>query len=157
MTELTVGLDDEYWMREALKLAATAYEHDEVPVGAVVVLNEQIIGRGYNEVESLKDATAHAEIIAITSASRTIDNWRLNDAVIYATVEPCPMCAGAILLSRISKCVFGTRDPRLGSLGSKYEIRDPRIEVVHGILENECKKLMESFFRRIRNAEKEEG
>jgi tRNA(adenine34) deaminase len=143
-------------MREALKLAIAAYELDEVPIGAVVVLNGQIIGRGHNQVESLKDATAHAEIIAITSASRTIDNWRLNDAVIYVTVEPCPMCAGAILLSRISKCVFGAQDPRLGGLGSKYEIKDPKIEVVHGILENECKKLMESFFRRIRNGEKEE-
>lgn len=148
-------MSDEYWMYEALKQAKIAQENDEVPVGAVVVLDNRIIGRGYNQMETLQDATAHAEIIAITSASRTVGNWRLNGATVYVTLEPCPMCAGAILLSRISRCVFGAKDTRLGSCGSVYDIRSRKIEVVCGILEEECKLLIEEFFRGIRDEEEE--
>lgn len=144
-------MNDEYWMGEALKLAKIAQENKEVPVGAVVVLGDRIIGRGYNQVETLQDATAHAEIIAITSASRTIGNWRLNGGTIYVTLEPCPMCAGAILLSRVSSCVFGTKDLKLGGMGSVYNIMDANMEIVSGILKDECKALIEEFFKTIRD------
>ena len=143
-------VNHEYWMREALKEARVASEEKEIPVGAVVVLNDRIIGRGHNQVEALQDSTAHAEMVAITSASRSINNWRLDGASIYATLEPCPMCAGAISLSRISKCIFGTRDPRFGALESIYQIKDKKLEIVSGILENECKELIEDFFKTIR-------
>ena len=137
-------------MKEALKEAEVAQEEKEIPVGAVVVLNDRIIGRGYNRVEALMDPTAHAEIIAITSASQSVNNWRLDGASIYVTLEPCPMCAGAILLSRISQCIFGTQDPRLGALGSVYQIRDKKFEVISEILKSECKELIDSFFKTIR-------
>ena len=140
----------DYWMGEALKEARTAKGKKEIPVGAVIVLDDRIIGRGHNQVEALKDSTAHAEMVAITSASQSIKNWRLDDASIYVTLEPCPMCAGAILVSRIARCVFGVQDPKLGALGSIYQIKDKKLEVISGILEKECKKLIDDFFRTIR-------
>jgi len=147
-------MDDSYWMREALKMARIASENNEIPVGAVVVMENRIIGRGYNQVEALQDPTAHSEIIAITSACRTIGNWRLNGATIYVTLEPCPMCAGAILGARISKCIFGVKDPKFGALGSVYNIRDMGMEIVYGILEYECKSIIDDFFKLIREAKK---
>jgi len=144
-------MDHDYWMSEALKEAELAKEEKEVPVGAVIVLDDRIIGRGHNQVESLKDPTAHAELIAITSASNTIDNWRLDKATLYVTLEPCPMCAGAIRVSRISRCVFGVSDPKLGSLGTVYEIKGPNLEVISGILESDCKHILEGFFDELRS------
>ncbi|MBI4722633.1 MAG: nucleoside deaminase [Candidatus Stahlbacteria bacterium] len=149
-------MDDNYWMREALKMARIAYENNEIPVGAVVVMDNRIIGRGFNQVEELQDPTAHSEIIAITSACRTIGNWRLNGTAIYVILEPCPMCAGAILNSRIAKCVFGTKDTKLGALGSVYDIRDTKIEIVSGILESECKSIIDEFFKIIRDENRKE-
>lgn len=146
-------MDDEYWMGEALKEARIAKEEKEIPVGAVVVLDDRIIGRGHNQVEALKDPTAHAEIIAITSASQTINNWRLDNASIYVTLEPCPMCAGAILVSRIAGCVFGTHDPRLGALGSVYKVKDKKLKIIPGVLESECKEIIEDFFETVRKDE----
>jgi tRNA(adenine34) deaminase len=147
-------MDNVYWMKEALKLAVIAKENKEIPVGAVVVMNNKIIGRGYNEVERLNDPTAHAEIIAITSASQTIKNWRLDGATIYVTLEPCPMCAGAILASRISKCVFGTRNSKFGGIESVYQIKSSKTNIEVGVLEDECRTLMEEFFKTIRKNKK---
>lgn len=143
-------MTDEYWMGEALKEAERAGAKKEVPIGAVVVLDNKIIGRGHNQVESLQDPTAHAEIIAITGAANTIGSWRLNGAVIYVTVEPCPMCAGAIMMSRISKCVFGADDPRFGAIVSRYKTKIPNLTVISGILEPDCKLLIEEFFKKLR-------
>lgn len=157
-------MTDEYWMKEALKEAELALAIKEVPVGAVVVLDNRIIGRGHNRIESLQDPTAHAEIIAVTGAANTMQSWRLNNASIYVTVEPCPMCAGAIMMSRISKCIFGAFDPRVGALGSVYKIytepkkrkntKNPGLVIVPGILEPLCKSLMEDFFKQLRAREK---
>ena len=137
-------------MREALKEAQIALEKKEVPVGAVVVKDKKIIGRGHNQIESLKDPTAHAELIAITSAANTLNNWRLNNATLYVTVESCPMCAGAIMLSRISKCVFGTIDKRVGSLGTVYKIKNAKMKIVSGVLESECRAILQKFFKNLR-------
>jgi tRNA(adenine34) deaminase len=143
-------------MREAIRLAKLAGEKGDVPVGAVIVKDNRVIGRGYNEMEQLKDPTAHAEVIAITSAARTLGNWRLDDATLYVTLEPCPMCAGAILLSRISCCVFGAKDERMGSLGSRYSIKGEKLEVIDGVFEKECSSLIQEFFIKLRRYEKEE-
>jgi tRNA(adenine34) deaminase len=143
-------MEDTRWMKEALVEAKRGLDESEVPVGAVVVLDGKIIGRGHNRVESLKDATAHAEIIAITSAANTINNWRLDNAEIYVTLEPCPMCAGAILLSRIKRCVFGAMDTKMGSFGSVYLIKAQNLEIVSGVMEEESKRLLETFFGKIR-------
>lgn len=140
----------ERWMQEAIKEALVAQENKEVPVGAVVVLHDRLIGRGHNQVETLKDATAHAEMIALTSSSQTLGDWRLNNAILYVTLEPCPMCAGAIRLARISKCVFGTKDPKLSSLGSVYDIKSPGLKVVSGVLEHDCQQLLTAFFKKRR-------
>lgn len=139
------------WMDEAIRLAEKAFEREEVPVGAVVVKDHQIIGRGYNQRESLKDPTAHAEIIAITAASNTLEDWRLTDAVLYVTKEPCPMCAGAIINSRIKTVVFGSYDDEKGCCGSLYQLcGDPRLEsstaVLGGVEEERCTALMRAFF-----------
>lgn len=150
-------LEDEKWMREALIEAELAKEEKEVPVGAVVVQAGKIIGRGRNRVETLKDPTAHAEIIAITSACNTLGDWRLNESTLYVTLEPCPMCAGAILVSRIKRCVFGAKDMSLGSLGSVYSIKSPEINITSGILESECKALLKNFFKIVRRKNWMEG
>jgi len=143
-------MDDTRWMQMALKEAEKAYGEKEVPVGATVVLNDEIIGRGYNRVETLQDPTAHAEIIAISSAVNRMGNWRLNGATLYSTIEPCLMCAGAIILSRIEKIVFGARDEKFGAFGSVLDITkykwNHKIVVVSGILEDESAALMKQFF-----------
>ncbi len=131
----------EMWMSEAIRLAEIAYEKDEIPVGAIVVKDSKIIGRGYNQREKLKDPTAHAEIIAITAAANTIDDWRLNDCILYVTKEPCAMCAGAIINSRIESVIFGCYDAESGYCGSVADLcGDPRLKnditVRGGIKEN---------------------
>ena len=145
-------MDDERWMGEALKEAAGAYDEGEVPVGAVVVLEGRIIGRGHNRVESLKDPTAHAEIIAITAACAYKHDWRLEDATMYVTLEPCLMCAGAIIVSRMKRLVYGISDPKMGCCGSVYEILgegsgNVGVEVSGGMLGEECKTLLQEFFK----------
>tara|TARA_Y100001970_G_C13527768_1_gene506150 strand:+ start:36 stop:509 length:474 start_codon:yes stop_codon:yes gene_type:complete len=142
----------EKWMRYALAEAVRAYDNDEVPVGAIIIKDEIIIAKGYNQKELLKDATAHAEIIAITSAANSLQDWRLNDCTMYVTMEPCAMCAGAIINSRIKSVYFGVYDQGGGCCGSLYQIcHDPRMNhqstVRGGILEQESKSLLQDFFR----------
>jgi tRNA(adenine34) deaminase len=153
------GRDDAEWMREALKEARNAFEAGEVPVGAVVVSEGRLVGRGHNRVESLKDATAHAEIIAIGAASEALGDWRLDGATLYVTVEPCMMCLGAIFLSRVSRLVFGTVDKRAGACGgavrlagSKY--MDRGLTVEGGLLDGECQGLLLEFFSKLRKSGK---
>lgn len=148
--------DDTYWMRLALQDAGKGYRLGEVPVGCVIVLDGQVIGRGFNQTEKLKDPTAHAEILAITSACQAVGDWRLDNAVIYCTLEPCSMCAGAAVLARIAKIVFGALDPKFGACGSIFNIPieprlNHRIEIVGGVLADEVAEMMRTFFRDIRN------
>ena len=154
---ILIEMDDIEWMQRALKEAEKAYKENEVPVGAVIVLNNEIIGKGYNRVEALQDPTAHAEIIAISSAVNKVGNWRLNGAVLYSTIEPCLMCAGAIILSRIEKVVFGAMDKKFGAFGSVLDITrykwNHKIKVVSGILKDESSALMERFFKEKRRKE----
>ena len=142
-------------MKYAIIEAVKALESGEVPIGAVIINEGRIIGKGYNQVETLNDSTAHAEMIAITSASSTIDNWRLLDSTLFVTKEPCPMCAGAILNSRINKIIYGLPDQKWGSCGSYYDIcRDKRNDrfplVVGGVLKDDSKFLIDEFFMNIR-------
>jgi len=143
--------DDTKFMREALKLAMAAFDEDEVPVGAVVVYNGKIIAKGRNQVEKLSDPTAHAEMIAITSAASYIKSKWLSKCTMYVTVEPCSMCAGALVLSRIGKVVFGAQDPKTGAFGSKLNINNfslnHKVKVTKGVLEKECSQILSSFFR----------
>ena len=138
-------------MKEAFKLSEKAYLKDEVPIGAVVILHNRIIGKGYNQVNTLCDPTAHAEILAITSASSTLGDWRLNNCTIYVTKEPCSMCAGAIVNSRLKRVVFGAYDKQKGACGSKYQIcGDKRLGsntiIRGGVLEQHCKDILKEFF-----------
>lgn len=144
----------EYFMKEALNLAALAAENGEVPVGAVVVKDDEIVGRGYNRREGDKNALAHAEMIAIDEACRTLGGWRLWQCDLYVTLEPCPMCAGAIINSRIRKVYFGASDLKNGSLGSVINLVDlpynHKPEILSGILEEECSSLLSKFFKNLR-------
>ncbi len=150
---------DEKWMRVALTEAEIALKEGEVPVGCVVVKDGAIIGRGHNRVETLKDPTAHAEILALTAAAATLNNWRLNEATVYITIEPCLMCTGALILARPRRVVFGARDEKFGCLGSQYDIaRDNRfnhrLEVQEGILASAAVELLQKFFQERRNSKK---
>jgi tRNA(adenine34) deaminase len=143
------------YMFAALQEAEKALEENEIPVGAVVVHKNKIIGRGYNQVEKLKDATAHAEMIALTAASSFMANWRLNECEIYVTLEPCIMCTGAMLASRIRRLYFATFDPKFGACGSLYNFAEEgkynhRIEVISGIYSEESQGLMLQFFNKVR-------
>ena len=145
-------------MRHALAQAEKAYEAGEVPVGAVVVCENKIIGRGYNQRERLNDPTAHAEIIAITAAANTLGDWRLNDCIVYVTKEPCPMCAGALVNARITLLGFGMYDEKEGCCGSLYQLcRDPRFKhqltVKGGIMEDSCTLMIQEFFKKQREKE----
>jgi len=147
--------EDEKWMRHALTEAQLALEKNEVPIGAVVVYEDKIIGRGHNQVERLNDPTAHAEIIAIGAASSYLNSWRLTGASLYVTIEPCTMCAGAIVLSRLDRLVFGAKDPKAGACGSLYNIvqdvrLNHRVQIIPYILKQECSQILESFFDKIR-------
>jgi len=144
-----------WFMRKAVALARKAAAADEVPVGAVIVHGEKLIAQAYNQVELLKDPTAHAEMIAITQAANALGDWRLNDTVLYVTKEPCPMCSGAIVLARIPVVVWGMSDPLRGGAISKFNILQSdtlnhRVECITGVLEEECKEVMQDFFRRRR-------
>ncbi|HHY82250.1 MAG TPA: nucleoside deaminase [Clostridiales bacterium] len=143
-------------MKEALIEAKKAFELDEVPIGAVVVKNGTIIGRGFNLREREKDPTLHAEIIAIRQAASVLGGWRLMDCDIYVTIEPCPMCAGAILQARIRRVIFGARDPKAGCAGSLYNLLEDsrfnhRTEVTEGILKEQCSQIMKDYFSQKRN------
>lgn len=146
---------DEFYMTEALKEAQKAFSRGEVPIGCVIVCDKRIIGRAYNQIETLKDATAHAEMIAITQAAGTLGDWRLNGATIYVTKEPCPMCAGAMINSRIKRLVFGVSDSLMGAAGSLMNIvADPRLryqlEIKNGVKEVECREILQEFFSSLR-------
>ena len=139
-------------MRLALLQAQKAYELNEIPVGAIVVLDNQVIGRGYNQREMLNDPTAHAEIIAITAAANTIEDWRLNECVLYVTKDPCAMCAGAIINSRLKMVVFGCYDKEMGCCGSLYQLcGDSHLKnntaVRGGIMQEECLSIIRDFFQ----------
>jgi tRNA(adenine34) deaminase len=139
------------WMSAALDLARQAFEEGEVPVGAVIVHGEQIIGTGYNQREQLRDPTAHAEMVAITQAAESLGSWRLIDCTLYCTLEPCPMCAGAIVQARIPTVVYGTPDPKAGACHSLYEITDDsrlnhRATVIGGVMPAECQAILREFF-----------
>jgi tRNA(adenine34) deaminase len=147
--------NDEYFMRQALREAHGAFEEGEVPIGCVIVKDGKIIGRGRNHMETLRDPTAHAEILAMGAACSVLENWRMDGCTLYATLEPCPMCAGAILNGRITKVVYGSRDKRLGALGSAYDILEKNpinrnVEVTGGVLADECLELLRSFFQEMR-------
>jgi tRNA(adenine34) deaminase len=143
------------FMYSALQEAEKAFEDNEVPVGAVVVFQKRIIGRGYNQVEKLNDPTAHAEMIALTAASFHLSTWRLSECDIYITLEPCVMCTGALLHSRVKNLYFGAFDPKFGACGSIYNIAEEgkynhKIDVYSGIYENESKEILKKFFGNVR-------
>lgn len=143
--------DNEYWMKQALIQADKAFQLKEVPVGAIIVKDNKVIGRGYNQKEQLNDPTAHAEIVAITAAANTLADWRLNDCVLYVTKEPCSMCAGAILNARLKLVVFGCYDEEEGCCGSLYQLcGDPRfktkVSVMGGVMESQSLSLIKDFF-----------
>ena len=138
-------------MRAAIDQANTALENDDVPVGAVIVCENKIIAKGYNQRQQLNDPTAHAEIIALTAAAEHIGHWRLLNCTIYVTLEPCPMCAGALVLARIDRLVFGCDDPKTGACGSLYNIvqdnrLNHRLEITKGVLADDCSKMLQDFF-----------
>lgn len=141
---------DEFYMREALKEARKAFDDDEVPVGAVVVCNNKIIARGHNTTEKLNDCTAHAEMLAITSATSFIGSKYLIDCALYVTLEPCVMCGGAIFWSQIGKVVYGATDEKRGYSSISREIIHPKTVVTSGILEEECSSLLKEFFKKKR-------
>ena len=148
---------DDYFMREALRLAAKAFKSEEVPVGAVVVREGRIIGRAHNQVELLKDATAHAEMLAITQAEAAVGDWRLNDCDLYVTKEPCAMCAGALVHVRMRRVIFGCPDERGGAAGGvvnllQFPSLNHRCEITPGILQEECAGLLQTFFQARRRA-----
>lgn len=152
-------LDDQRFMALALQEARQAGELGEVPIGAVLVWEGQVVGRGSNRREIDQDPTAHAEMLAIRHAARNQGSWRLLDTTLYVTLEPCTMCMGAIILARIPRLVFACRDPRAGAVGSIYDFsRDERfnhrVEVTEGILEQECSQLLSGFFQRLRDDKK---
>ncbi|MFH1310413.1 MAG: tRNA adenosine(34) deaminase TadA [Candidatus Omnitrophota bacterium] len=141
----------ELYMKTALNLAKKAFDEDEVPVGAVIVYNGEIIARAHNQIRTLKDPTAHAEMIAITQAAAHLENERLNECSLYVTIEPCAMCLGAVILARFKAIVYGANDPKTGACGSRVDLTKPglfnhTVEVVGGILEPECRTIIQQFF-----------
>lgn len=152
--------DEIQFMRMALRQAEQAAEAGEVPCGAVIVKDGVVIGKAHNQTELLQDPTAHAEVLAITQASQAIGNWRLTGAVMYVTKEPCPMCAGALVLARIDKVVWGMTDPIRGGAISKFQVLNTAdlnhaVEVETGVMELECKQVMQSFFQELRQKAKD--
>ena len=153
-------LNDEYFMFRALAEAQNAFDIGEVPVGAVAVHNCRIIGRAYNQVESLKDATAHAEILALTQAAASLGDWRMDEVELYVTKEPCALCAGACVNARVKRVVYGLPDPRSGACGSALDVTGfPgmlwQVEVKGGVLADECGALIREFFHRVRERKAE--
>ena len=154
MNEMPNKSDKEY-MQIAIDVAKIAEENGDAPIGAVIVYQNQIIGKAYNQREQLKDPTAHAEIIALTQAAAFLESWRLNDCTIYVTLEPCPMCAGALVLARMKRLVYGCDDPKTGAVKSLYNIvhdqrLNHRLEVTSGVLAAECSELLQEFFQKRR-------
>src|SRR5437899_9689568 len=148
---------DEYFMHEALRLANKAAADDEVPIGAVIVRAGKIIARAYNQVELLKDATAHAEMLALTQAEAAVGDWRLTDCDLYVTKEPCPMCAGALVHVRIRRTIFGCADLRAGAVGTIINLLqlpslNHQCEITSGVLERECAAILQDFFRKRRTS-----
>jgi tRNA(adenine34) deaminase len=148
------GSPHEKMMRKALRLAGKAAEKDEVPVGALVVQDGRIIARAYNQRESKKSPTAHAELLAIEKAAKKLGGWRLPRCTLYVTLEPCPMCAGAIVNARIEKVVYGAPDPKAGALGSVYDLAQGKLnhtpEVISGVLQEECGQILSDYFKKKR-------
>ncbi|HET6409206.1 MAG TPA: tRNA adenosine(34) deaminase TadA [Chthoniobacteraceae bacterium] len=153
MPELIIDLSsDQYFMGEALRQARKAWTAEEVPIGAVIVRNGQIIGRACNQVETLKDATAHAEMLAMTQAEEVVGDWRLTDCDLYVTKEPCPMCAGAMVHTRIRRVIFGCMAPKDGAAGSLMNlIQHPKLnhrcDITSGVRADECLEMLQAFFR----------
>lgn len=150
-------MDYDFYMKAALDEALKAYQNDEVPIGCVIVHNDEIIGKGFNKRNTVKNVLGHAEIIAINEACNTIGDWRIENSTLLVTVEPCPMCSGAILQARISRVVFGAKNNKAGCCGSIYNLLDDdrfnhKAEVIDGVLEDDCSFLMKKFFK-----EKREG
>ncbi len=160
MDEPVIDLhSDDYFMHEALRQAARAYTAGEVPIGAVVVREGRVIARAFNQVELLKDATAHAEMLALTQAEEVIGDWRLTDCTLYVTKEPCPMCAGAMVHTRLARVVFGASDPKAGAAGGamnllQFPSLNHRCEITHSVCETECRSLLQKFFMEQRVSEK---
>jgi tRNA(adenine34) deaminase len=149
----------ELWMKQALREAERAYEIKEVPVGAVVVHDGKIIGRGHNQIEQLQDPTAHAEMIAITAAANSLQSRRLENCILYVTLEPCPMCAGAIVMAKIPTLVFGAYDPKAGACGTLFNITEDKrlnhtVHVVGGVCDKESESMLKDFFGKVRVAVK---
>jgi tRNA(adenine34) deaminase len=147
--------ENERWMEHAFREAELAYKRKEVPVGAVIVRDSRIVGRGYNQIESLQDPTAHAEMIAITAAANQVGNRRLEDCTLYVTLEPCPMCAGAIILARLPRLVYGSEDPKAGACGTLFNIvqddrLNHRVEVAGGVMREQCAAILKDFFTKVR-------
>ena len=156
-TNTTQQTDDEGWMRLALEEASRAYEEGEVPIGAVVTCNGKLVAAAHNRRESDADPAAHAEFLAMELAARTLERWRLTGCTVYVTLEPCLMCAGLMVNSRIDRCVFGASDPKAGALGTLYDVScDPRLnhefEVASGVLAEESAELLRNFFRERRRS-----
>ena len=146
---------DQRFMRMAIEQAEIAEENGDVPIGAVIVHQGQIIGKAYNQREQLADPTAHAEIIALTQAAAAIENWHLHGCTMYVTLEPCPLCAGALVLARIDRLVYGCSDPKTGACGSLYNIvqdqrLNHRVEITSGVLADECSEILQRFFAKRR-------
>jgi tRNA(adenine34) deaminase len=151
----TYSAQDERWMRVALEEAVKATAVGEIPIGAVIVRDGEILGKAHNYRELWQDPTAHAEIVAIRAAASALGSWRLIDTTLYVTVEPCAMCIGAIILARIPRLVFGTRDPKAGACGSVFDLSaesrlNHQVLVTEGVLEAECQALLQHFFRQLR-------
>ena len=152
---------DDYFMKRALDEALRAYQQGEVPVGAVIVSDGQVIARGYNQVEMLKDATAHAEMLSLTAAQEAVGDWRLTDCDLYVTKEPCPMCAGAIVHCRVRRVIFGCPSPKDGAAGGGFVnlLQNPALnhscDVSHGILAQDCAALLRRFFQEARDKQKQ--
>ena len=151
---------DQQFMKAAIEQAKIAEENGDVPIGAVVVYKNQIIAKAYNQRQQLNDPTAHAEIIALTQAAAFVQNWRLNGCAMYVTLEPCPMCAGALVLARLDRLVYGCDDPKSGACGSIYNIvaderLNHRLQVTAGVLAEDCGAQLQSFFQKRRNEKTE--
>ena len=163
MSDVIIDLhSDDYFMGEALRQAAKAYEREEVPVGAVIVRAGRIIARAYNQVEMLKAATAHAEMLALTQAESAVGDWRLTDCTLYVTKEPCPMCAGAIVHTRLARVVFGAGDAKGGAAGGalnllQFPTLNHHCEITAGVRLEECRGLLKSFFTEQRAAKKDDA
>ncbi|MHC4551549.1 MAG: tRNA adenosine(34) deaminase TadA [Planctomycetota bacterium] len=161
MTEQDIQQIDQRYMKMAIDQAYIAEENGDVPIGCIIVHENRVIAKGYNQREQLHDPTAHAEIIALTQAAEAVDNWRLHGCTIYVTLEPCPMCAGALVLGRLDRLVYGTDDPKTGAVQSLYNIvqddrLNHRLEVTAGIMADDCKAQLQAFFQRRRREKAEQ-